>query len=126
MRRFATLLLLLLVGFGLMAGPHPCHAARASKTDATDATDVMTAIPACHAHRAEASSTAQTVVSAARHDCCRDDAQSRLCESSCQMAAAFSARISLPVVRAVAPAPLPVFDRSLPPVANPIDHIPLA
>jgi hypothetical protein len=41
------------------------------------------------------------------------------------MAAAFDSRISLSVVRSVAPAVPPVFDRSLPLFANTIDHIPL-
>jgi hypothetical protein len=120
MRRFATLFLLLLVGFGLMAGPHPCHALQAPQAKAMDA------MPACHAHRAAASGTAQPVLSAARHDCCRDDAQSRLCESTCQMAAAFHATISLPAVRFVAPAPQPSFGHTPLPLAHPIDHVPLA
>jgi len=119
MRRFATLLLLLLAGFGLMAGPHPCHAMRSSPARS---------MPSCHAHRA-ASGTSQTmlspVISAANHDCCRDG-QGRLCESTCQRAAAFIASISLPVVRSVAPAPRPVSDRSVSSFANPIDHVPLA
>jgi len=115
MRRFSTLLLLLLVGFGLMAGPNPCHAMRSSPAKA---------MPSCHAHRA-ASGTSQTVMSAANHDCCRDG-QGRLCENTCQRAAAFIASISLPVVRSVAPAPQPVFDRSVSSFANPIDHVPLA
>lgn len=119
MRRLATLLLLLLVGFGLMAGPHPCHAMRSSPAKS---------MPSCHAQRA-ASGTGQTVVSsvmsAARPDCCRDG-QGRLCENTCQRAAAFIASISLPVVRSVAPAPQPVSDRSVSSFANPIDHVPLA
>ena len=115
MRRLTSLIILLLVGFGLMAGPHPCHALRAPQASA---------MPSCHAHPAT-SSTVQPVLSPASHDCCRDG-QSRLCESTCQMAAALDTRISLSVVRPVAPAVLPVSDRSLPLFANTIDHIPLA
>ena len=42
------------------------------------------------------------------------------------MAAACDTRISLSVIRSVAPAVLPVFDRSLPLFAQTIDYIPLA
>jgi hypothetical protein len=118
MRRLTSLIILVLVGFGLSAGPHPCHAMRAPQAKA---------MPSCHVHPTHpaTSSTARRVLSPATHDCCRDG-QSRLCESTCQMAAALDTRIALSAVRSVAPAVPPVFDRSLPLFANTIDHIPLA
>lgn len=117
MRRSASFMLLILIGSGLMAGPHPCHAMRSAQETAT---------PPCHAHPS-ASSTAggSSQVSPGTPDCC-NGRDHRLCENTCQMTAAFDTGVSRLAFRPVSPADRPVFDRSLPFFAHPIDHVPLA
>jgi hypothetical protein len=110
--RSIALLLLLALSLRLGAGPHPCHAmAQLSSAAAGQA--------ACHQEPSPKAPAPE-----GEGGCCKGDHS--LCENACQTAAVL--QVALP-----APEILPVQERAsspehpaTPPVAFPIDHIPLA
>lgn len=120
--RFLALLLLLVFGGGLFAGPHPCQA------QGTPLDSGKESKPACHGHEATpASNHGQSASSSSEHedDCC-SGRQGSLCEHACQMVALVQVQILRFAVQPQAQMVVPTFDRSLPLFAPPIDHIPLA
>ena len=105
--RSIALLLLLAFALRLGAGPHPCHAMAARAAHAS-----------CHQE-----STPKTPMPG-DENCCKDG--DSLCEHACQTAAVFQVALPAPVFLAFeeqVPAPE---HRATPPVAFPIDHVPLA
>jgi len=80
-------------------------------------------MPACHAQ--PLAPGAHPPLSVGGSDCCKGESGRLLCASTCEMTAVFDAHLALAVVRPVAPAVSPVFDRSLPLFAHAIDHVPL-
>jgi hypothetical protein len=115
-RSVLSLLLLLAIGLGLFAGPHPCHARQARPEAAQKS---------CHMQMKTAGPAGPSLSAAGGHDCCKTSHGS-LCENVCQMTAVSRAgrlvfRIA-PVARAVAETPC--YELSL--LAHGIDHIPLA
>lgn len=117
-RRFFSLLLLAVFGFGLLAGPHPCQAARVEKPG-----EEKTAQPSCHGTAAQASKALEAGATTPEDDdrgCC-----DTFCRHACHMTAVAAAS---PVAFAIAPVSLTVAEVSGagPPLfAQPIDHIPL-
>lgn len=108
--RSIALLLLLALGLRLGAGPHPCHAM------------APPAAPAAHASCHQEPQPKAPI--SGDEDCCKKG--DPLCEHGCQTAAVL--RVTLPVPALLAyeeqgPAPE---HRATPPVAFPIDHVPLA
>lgn len=113
-RRFFTLLLLTVFGFGLLSGPHPCKPSHGEQENAQ---------PSCHA-AAHASNSPEVRADASPSDedqsCC-----DTLCQHACHMTAVAEAS---PIPFAIAPVSLAVAEVSgsgLPLFAHPIDHIPL-
>jgi hypothetical protein len=118
-RTLLSLLLLLTFGFGLVAGPHPCHEGAAAERERPGAQ----AQPSCHqAVAAAGPAVAKGGLSpAAGQDCC-DIA----CQHACHMVAVVSAE---PVLFAAVPLSQRVAEkavRGVPYVVSGIDHIPLA
>lgn len=119
-RRFFSLLLLAVFGFGLLAGPHPCKAAHKERSG-----EEKSAQPSCHGTAAHSSDGPAAVAGATAPD----DDERGCCETSCRhachmtaVAAASSVAISIaPVSQAVAE----VSGAGPPLFAQPIDHIPL-
>jgi hypothetical protein len=117
-RTLLSLLLLLTFGFGLMAGPHPCHEDAAAKGERPSA-HVQ---PSCHQAAAPAGpSVAKGSISSSGQDCC-DVA----CQHACHMVAVVSAE---PVLFSAVPLSQRVAEkavRGVPHVVSGIDHVPLA
>lgn len=120
--RLISLVLLLVLGFGLSAGPHPCQA----QAVAPEASKVAAADSGCHSHEA-ASPAAGPSVSAGggEEDCCAGR-HSALCQAACQSVAVVRTGILASVVLPSAQAETPAFEAALSPFAHGIDHIPLA
>jgi len=126
--RLTSLILLLVLGCALIAGPHPCQA-RATAPEAAASEEVKAvAGEGCHSHAAPspASNTAagpSVSSGGGAEDCCAG--HGALCQAACQPAAiigtATLAFAVLPSVQAQAPA----FESALPPFSQGIDHIPL-
>jgi hypothetical protein len=118
-RTVLSLLLLLTFGFGLVAGPHPCHEGAA----AGERPGAQPAQPSCHQAAAPAGpAVAKGGLSpAAGQDCC-DVA----CQHACHMVAVVSAEAVpfsvVPLSQRVAEKAV----RGVPHVVSGIDHIPLA
>jgi hypothetical protein len=115
-----ALLLLLVFGGGLLAGPHPCQAREA-------APDSGKSKSGCHGSHSEASSTPEQSAPASDgedNDCCAGE-HGTGCEHACHMVAVVQIQA---VIFAVAPQKQlasPAIGRSLPLFTHPIDHIPL-
>src|ERR1700704_756860 len=114
MRRPLTLLLLLAIALGMMAGPHPCHAQPAPQT-------VTTGHASCHA------SQGAKAPSKPAHDCCDPQKGGHvLCDQACQGAAVMAVAPTLPEALAFREPELPVAQRSGALFVFAIDHVPLA
>lgn len=102
-------LLLLAFALRLGAGPHPCHAMAAPASPAAHAS--------CHQEsRPKAPASGD-------EDCCKNgDA----CEHACQTAAVLRVVLPTPVLLAFQEQAHAPEHRATPPVAFPIDHVPLA
>jgi hypothetical protein len=103
-----ALLLLLVLGLGLSAGPHPCHAMSAAAKPGS-----------CHGagHVPKAPPPGEG-------DCCKGG--HALCESACQTAGVLQMALTRPMTPPfLEPGASPV-DRSLPLFVLAIDHVPLA
>jgi len=110
-RSLLSLFLLLAIGLGLFAGPHPCHARQRTMS--------------CHMQMKPAGpSTVPSFSAPGDRDCCKTN-HGALCESVCQMTAVAQAE---PVVFRIAPVSQAVIDTpclELSLLAHRIDHIPL-
>lgn len=117
--RFFTFLLLALIGFGLIRGPHPCRAEAPESVPVPAQQEVKASCHGHGAHHAEAPSSEEP----GSDQTSRDE---RICEKACQRTAILAVRLPLvqesPVSWTVAVAPV----RLLPLVTEPIDHVPLA
>jgi hypothetical protein len=108
--RSIALLLLLALGLRLGAGPHPCHAM------------APPAAPAAHASCHQESQPKAPMPG--DEDCCKNGES--LCDHACQTAAVLRVALPAPVLLAYQEqVPVPEH-RATPPVAFPIDHVPLA
>lgn len=120
--RLISLVLLLVFGCGLIAGPHPCQAQAAAPEPAEAAAD-----QGCHSHEPASKPADGPSVSAGsgEEDCCAGR-HNALCQSACQSVAIVGAGTlafaALPSAQAEASASEP----ALPPFARGVDHIPLA
>ena len=123
--RLSSILLLLTILLGSIAGPHPCWADQAAREKAAPSSMAGMKGMSCHGHVG----AAETQAPSSHPSQQRDDAQKRqqtMCEKAC------SNRLAVLAVRLpeIAPRPstwtvsaIPV--RLLPLLAEPIDHIPL-
>jgi hypothetical protein len=117
-RTLLSLLLLLTFGFGLVAGPHPCHEAAAAQGERPSAH----AQPSCHRAAAPAGpSVAKGSLTDGAKDCC-DVA----CRHACHMVAVVSAEPVLFTAVPLSQRPAEKAVRGLPHVVSGIDHVPLA
>ncbi|HKV13331.1 MAG TPA: hypothetical protein VJ725_34640 [Thermoanaerobaculia bacterium] len=119
--RLISLVLLLVLGLGLCAGPHPCQAQAAAPEASQAAAD-----SGCHSHEAAKTAAGPSVsAGSGEEDCCAGK-HSALCQATCQPVAVVHSGLlafaALPSTAAEAPA----FEAALPPFAHGIDHIPLA
>jgi len=116
-RNALSLFLLLVMGLGLFAGPHPCHARQARPKPAGTS---------CHMPaKAKGPATSSGLSAPGGHDCCKTN-HSSLCENVCQMTAVAQTeqlrfRIA-PVAQTTVETSCP--ERFL--LAQSIDHVPLA
>lgn len=122
--RLISLVLLLVFGCGLIAGPHPCQA-QAAAPEAVEAV----AGPGCHSHEAPSpvsKTKAGPSVSSGdgEEDCCAG--HGALCQATCQSIAVVRAGTLAFAVVPSAQAETSAFEPALPPFAHGIDHIPLA
>jgi hypothetical protein len=122
--RLISLVLLLVFGCGLIAGPHPCQA-KAAVPEAAEAA----AEGGCHSHAAPSPvSKAQGGLSVSpgggEEDCCAG--HGALCQTACQSVAIVRAGTLAFAVPPSARAEVLVFEPALPRFAQGIDHIPLA
>lgn len=116
-RVLLSLLLLVTFGFGLVAGPHPCHEAAAEGERPS-----APAQPSCHGAAAPAGpSAAQASLSPAGQDCC-DVA----CPHACHMVAVVSAELLLFTAVPLSQRPAEKAVRGVPHVVSGIDHVPIA
>lgn len=104
--RSIALLLLLVLALRLGAGPHPCHAM---------------ASPAAHASCHQESQPKAPVPG--DEDCCKNG--DALCEHACQTAAVLAVALPAPALLAYEEQVAAPEHRATPPVAFPIDHVPL-
>lgn len=117
--RLSSVLLLLTILLGSIAGPHPCWAGQSPREK--DAPSAMKGM-SCHGHVGAAKSSAPSSSQ-------QDDARKRqqtMCEKACNNRLAVLA-VRLPEVapRPSTWAPVVAPVRLLPLLAEPIDHIPL-
>jgi len=107
--RSIALLLLLTLALRLGAGPHPCHAMAAPAAPAEHASCHQESHPKAPAPGDE--------------DCCKHGES--LCEHACQTAAVLRVSLPAPVLLAFQEQVPTPEHRAMPPVAFPIDHVPL-
>jgi hypothetical protein len=122
--RLISLVLLLVFGCGLIAGPHPCQAKAAAPEAAEAAVE-----GGCHSHAAPSPvSQAKGGLSISsggdEEDCCAG--HDALCRAACQSVAILRAGTLAFAVVPSAQAEAPAFEPVLPPFAQGVDHIPLA
>lgn len=122
-RTLLSLVALLALGLGLIAGPHPCHATPSASHHESPAPQAETR--SCH--EVEPPAPVAVIASVpADGDCCGRD-HDRACEIACQISVAvLDLEVGSLDVGPVAQAVAPDFDRSLPLFAHAIDHVPLA
>jgi hypothetical protein len=106
-----SLLLLICLALRLGAGPHPCHAQAAVTAPSPSG-------PApCHGTKAP---------SEEKNDCCDPKTGDHsLCEQGCQRAAVLLVALALPAVQSFEELVPSSEHGSPPPLAFPIDHVPL-
>lgn len=107
--RSIALLLLLALGLRLGGGPHPCHAMAAPAASAAHAS--------CHQE-----SKPKAPVPGDENCCKNGDS---LCEHACQTAAVLQVILPAPALLAFQEQVASLEHRATPPVAFPIDHVPL-
>lgn len=117
-RRFFTLLLLAVFGFGLLAGAHPCAASQGERPG-----EEKNAQPSCHqaAHPADGGETGP---GASHSDEGRDGCDT-FCQHACHMTAVAEASPVTFAITPVSEAIAEVSGSGPPLVAHPIDHVPL-
>jgi hypothetical protein len=116
MRRSLTLLLLLAIALGMMAGPHPCHAQPGPAPQTA-----TTGHASCHA------SQGAKAPSKPAHDCCDPQKGGHvLCDQACQVAAVMVVVPTLPEILAFREPEPPVMHCSGALFVLSIDHVPLA
>lgn len=116
-----SLVLLLVLGCGLIAGPHPCQAAQATAPEAAEAV----VEEGCHSHEpASPVSGPSLSPGGGEEDCCAG--HGALCQATCQSVAVVRAGTLAFAAPPSAHAEAPAFEPALPPFAHRIDHIPLA
>lgn len=120
-----SLVLLLVLGCGLIAGPHPCQAQAAAPEAAEAAVE-----EGCHSHEpaspASDPAAGPSVSSGSGEEDCCAGKHSALCQAACQSVAVVGAGTLAFAVLPSAQAEAPAFEPALPPFAHGIDHIPLA
>ncbi|HKV06989.1 MAG TPA: hypothetical protein VJ725_02555 [Thermoanaerobaculia bacterium] len=120
-----SMVLLLVFGCGLIAGPHPCQARTTAPERAQAAVE-----GGCHSHE-PASPVANTAAGPSvssgggEKDCCAGR-HSALCQAACQSVAIARVGIFAFAVLPSVEAERATFEPALPPLAHGIDHIPLA
>lgn len=111
------MLLLLAMGLGLFAGPHPCHA-RQVKPEAMG--------KSCHMPMKTAGpATGPSVSAPVGHDCCKTSHGS-LCENVCHVTAVAQTERLVFRIAPVAQAVAEMCCSGLSVLARAIDHVPLA
>ena len=130
--RLISLVLLLVLGCGLIAGPHPCQAQATAPEAAEAAVD-----QGCHSHETVSASpvSAPPVSKTAagpsissgsgEEDCCAGR-HNALCQAACQSVAVVCAGTLAFAVLPSVQAETTMFEPALSPFAHGIDHIPLA
>ena len=126
--RLISLVLLLVLGCGLIAGPHPCQAqATAPAPEAAEAAVDQ----GCHSHEpVSASPVSKTAAGpsissgSGEEDCCAGR-HNALCQAACQSVAVVGAGTLAFAVLPSVQAEAATFEPALPPFAHGIDHIPL-
>ncbi|HSK75977.1 MAG TPA: hypothetical protein VLQ45_05935 [Thermoanaerobaculia bacterium] len=126
--RLISLVLLLVLGCGLIAGPHPCQAqATAPAPEAAEAAVDQ----GCHSHEpVSASPVSKTAAGpsissgSGEEDCCAGR-HNALCQAACQSVAVVGAGTLASAVLPSVQAEAATFEPPLPPFAHGIDHIPL-
>lgn len=120
--RLIPLVLLLVLGCGLIASPHPCQAQAAAPEPAEAAADQD-----CHSHEPVSQAPGGPSVSSGsgEEDCCAGR-HSALCQAACQSVAVVRAGTLAVAVLPSAQAEAPALEPALPPFARGVDHIPLA
>ena len=126
--RLTSLVLLLVLGCGLIAGPHPCQAQAAVPEPAQAAVE-----GGCHSQEAyeHASPVSQPAAGpsvssgSGEEDCCAGRHKA-LCQAACQSVAIVGIGTLVFAVPPSAQAETSKFEPALPPFAHGIDHIPLA
>ena len=115
MRRTSVTLLLLAMSLGIIAGPHPCHAAEKAPAPAA-----MTDHASCHGTHAP-------VKAPRNHDCC-DPVKGghALCDRACQGPAVIGVAPVLPEVLSFQELGAPIAQRLGALFVPTIDHVPLA
>lgn len=122
--RLISLVLLLVLGCGLIAGPHPCQAQASAPAPEPAG---MAAGSGCPSHEAVPQAADGPGVSqgGGGEDCCAGT-HSALCQSACQSVAVVGAGTLAFAVLLSAQAEAPAFEPVLPSFARGVDHIPLA
>jgi len=118
MRRASVTLLLLVMSLGIIAGPHPCHAA--GKAPAAPAATAEHA--SCHGSQAPVKAPQSR-----NHDCCDPVKGGHvLCDQACQGPAVIGVAPTLPEVLSFQELGAPIVQRLGALFVPTIDHVPLA
>jgi hypothetical protein len=117
--RLISLVLLLVFGCGLLAGPHPCQAQAAAPEAAEAAAESD-----CHSQAATPKAGPGFSSGSGEEDCCAG--HGALCKAACQSAAIVSSGTLAFAALPSAQAETPAFAPALPAFAQGIDHIPLS
>ncbi|HEX7181426.1 MAG TPA: hypothetical protein VF756_06255 [Thermoanaerobaculia bacterium] len=124
-RALVALVLLAVVGFGLLAGPHPCSAGQGGETDRRSPSSSS---PSCHGMETEEETGdgahARASLPSQDHDsadCCNT-----FCKHACQTTAVVDTEPAAFTIAAIAQAAVEASGHGLPLFAHPIDHVPLA
>jgi hypothetical protein len=123
--RLISLVLLLVLGCGLTAGPHPCQAQAAAPEPAETAVE-----DGCHSHEpaspvSKAADGPRVSPGSGEEDCCAGR-HNALCQVACQSVAIIRADTLAFAVLPSAQAEASTFEPAPSPFAHGIDHIPLA
>ena len=126
--RLISLVLLLVLGCGLIASPHPCQARTKAPEPAQAAVE-----SGCHSHEAHGPASPVSRPAAgpsvssgsSKEDCCAGR-HSALCQAACQSVAIVGIGTLAFAVLPSAQAETFTVEPALPPFAHGIDHIPLA
>lgn len=117
-----SLVLLLVLGGGLIAGPHPCQAAQAAAPEAAEAA----VEGGCHSQEPASPVSGPSLSSGGGEEDCCAGRHSALCQAACQSVAVVRAGVLASAVVPSAQAEAASVEPALPPFTHGIDHIPLA